>query len=193
MLKNNSTSFKDHSIRLRIKRDILRLTIHICIILSIYLCAFLLLLSIYFENVTEKNTTNKFVKKRISSNVHRKSYDSSLIDLGMDFENECFFENDSCFNLQRCLNLRNDDASQPEPDERIRLKVYIYENPFRKNNLEIANTSKEFKEFIETILESDFYEPNPSRACLFIPFVDLLNENHLNSTEVDDYLSKLDL
>jgi hypothetical protein len=61
-----------------------------------------------------------------------------------------------------------------------------------RDGLEAVATSQQFKEFIEAILDSDFYEANPSRACLFVPFADLLNENDLNASLVDEYLSKLD-
>ena len=182
----------DHPIRLRIRRDLFRLTVHICIILSIYFFALLLLLSIYFENVTEKRPQNKLFKRRILSNINAKNYDSSLIDYGMNFENECFFDSVSCFNLFRCLNAKDQDTSL-ETNARNKLRVYIYDKPFRKNTLEKYNISKEFKEFIEAILESDFYESNPSRACLFVPFVDLINEIEFNATEVENYLHNLDL
>jgi len=189
MFRKKSTNY-NHPISLRIKSDLFKLTVHICIIFSIYFFALLLLLSIYFENVTESSTQNRISKRRTFSNINAKNYDSSLIDHGLNFENECFFESASCFNLHRCLTQKSQDT-QVETNHRLR--VYIYDNPFRKNNHEIANTSNEFKEFMETILESDFYESNPSKACLFVPFVDLFNENDFNVTEVENYLHELEL
>ena len=176
-------------ISLRIKRDLFRLTVNICILLFIYSLAISLLLSIYFDFFPKKINPNNKVVKRRTINLEAKKIDSKVLYTSLNYETDCYFESDACFNLYRCLQLKNKDTS----GLKTKLKVYIYDNPLRGSNSEIVSTSKEFKEFIETILESDFYESNPSRACIFVPFVDLLNEASLISSHVEEYLHNLDL
>lgn len=93
-------------------------------------------------------------------------------------ESECYFESDFCFNIYRCVHFNQHKSTK--------LRVYVYANHYGK-------FSTEFKEFIQTILTSDFYEENPRRACLFVPLIDLTNEFHLidRKPEVDRFISNL--
>lgn len=93
-------------------------------------------------------------------------------------ETDCYFQSDYCFNIYRCVNFVKDCRSP--------LKVFIYKEPF-------GDFSLEFKEFIETILFSEFYESNPKKACLFIPLIDLTNEFNLvdKKKQVELYIKGL--
>ena len=200
MLHKMSTTKRTQDINVRIKRDLFKLTVNICIIAFIYLFALFLLLNIYFESFSTKTVSNsKVIRKKTLSNIkharQNSGADYSIIDHGLNYEQECYFENDACFNLRRCLNFKRYDSAETNNGEDsllIKLKVFVYHNPMRINDTEPAKTSKEFKEFIETILDSEFYEPNPDRACIFVPFVDLLNEKQFNFKEVEEYFHSLD-
>lgn len=87
--------------------------------------------------------------------------------------NKCNLESNECFDTYRC-------------QDSIGLKVYIYDNSVD------GHFSKEFKEVIKTITSSQFYENDPSKACLFMPLIDFLNENSLDSQIVNTQLINLD-
>ncbi|XP_070534965.1 exostosin-2-like [Ptychodera flava] len=75
-----------------------------------------------------------------------------------------------------------------------RIGVYIY--PLRKyvdeNSVAITNPlSKEFHEMLTAIAESPFHTEDPSRACLFVPSIDLLNQNSLRLHETAQVLAQL--
>ena len=52
---------------------------------------------------------------------------------------------------------------------------------FIQNTLKNHIKSNEFKEYIETILNSAFYTSDPTEACIFIPLIDLLYVNYSNA------------
>ncbi|XP_041052857.1 exostosin-2 isoform X1 [Carcharodon carcharias] len=89
----------------------------------------------------------------------------------------------TCFDVYRCgYNPKN------------RIKVYIY--PLKKYVDEygtvLSNTiSKEYNELLTAISESDFYTDDLNRACLFIPSIDVLNQNNLRIKETAQALAQL--
>ena len=115
---------RSHDFNQRIKKDLFKLTAHICIIAFIYLFAFFLLLNIYFENLPKKTVANKKVHRKIFkyNNNKLRHGDYSIIDHELNYEDESFFENDACFNLNRCLNTEN----LYESDTRTKLKIFVY-------------------------------------------------------------------
>ncbi|XP_048463321.1 exostosin-2-like [Rhincodon typus] len=89
----------------------------------------------------------------------------------------------TCFDVYRCgYNPKN------------RIKVYIY--PLKKYvdayGTVLSNTiSKEYNELLTAISESDFYTDDLNRACLFIPSIDVLNQNNLRIKETAQALAQL--
>lgn len=77
-----------------------------------------------------------------------------------------------------------------------RLTVYIY--PWRKY-VRIGNESvsmapepsREFVELLDAVRRSPYYEPDPKKACLFLPSIDTLNEERLNAADVSAVLASL--
>ena len=93
---------------------------------------------------------------------------------------KCHYYN--CFDVYRCgYNLN-------------RISVYIY--PLKKYVNEQGEPitepiSKEFHDILTTIAESSYYTSDPEKACLFIPAIDLLNQNPVKIKETGQVLAQL--
>jgi glucuronyl/N-acetylglucosaminyl transferase EXT2 len=88
----------------------------------------------------------------------------------MPTNHSCLFH--SCFDVYHCG--YNDDN---------RISVYIYP-PLRfldaDGNRVTLPMSAEFHEILTAIRESIYYTSDPDKACLFVPMVDVLNQNHVD-------------
>ena len=51
--------------------------------------------------------------------------------------------------------------------------------------------SKEFSEVIKAVMESPFYTNDPTTCCLYIPTIDVLNQNKLRLKETSQALATL--
>ncbi len=96
-------------------------------------------------------------------------------------DQSCFFH--TCFDVYHCG--YNDDN---------RISVYIY--PITKymdeNGVPITlPMSREFSEIVQTVMDSIYYTTNPDRACLFLPTIDLLNQNNIRLEETSRVLASL--
>lgn len=106
----------------------------------------------------------------------------SLSPAGVPTDESCLFH--TCTDVYRC-GRRNDDN---------RIAVYIYPTikGFDEHGVPIMlPPSKEFIEVLNTIESSVYYTSNPNEACIFVPRVDVLNENMLRIRETGQYLSSL--
>lgn len=66
---------------------------------------------------------------------------------------------------------------------------YRYEDP---NGVPISvPISHQFKEILKTIYESKYYVSDPQKACLFVPSLDLLNQNFVRLKETAQVLATL--
>lgn len=89
----------------------------------------------------------------------------------------------TCFDVYRCgFNPRN------------KIKVYIY--PLKKYvgeaGVPVSSTiSREYNELLTAISDSDYYTDDITRACLFVPSIDLLNQNSLRVRETAQALAQL--
>ena len=84
-----------------------------------------------------------------------------------------------CFNVYRCGNHQN--------------KVTLYVYPLTEYSEENSATwmSKEFYQILKTIVNSQYYTSNPNEACVFIPSIDLINQNLIDKNLVGKALSSL--
>lgn len=84
-----------------------------------------------------------------------------------------------CFNVYRCGNHQN--------------KVTLYVYPLTKYSEENSETwiSKEFYKILKTLVNSQYYTANPSEACVFVPSIDLLNQNLIDKNLIGKALSSL--
>nr|XP_025121979.1 exostosin-2 isoform X3 [Bubalus bubalis] len=89
----------------------------------------------------------------------------------------------TCFDVYRCgFNPKN------------KIKVYIY--PLKKYvgeaGVPVSSTiSREYNELLTAISDSDYYTDDITRACLFVPSIDLLNQNSLRVKETAQALAQL--
>nr|XP_020465783.1 exostosin-2 [Monopterus albus] len=90
----------------------------------------------------------------------------------------------TCFDVYRCgYNPKN------------RIKVYIY--PLQRFVDEVGvpissiGLSREYNDLLGAISDSDFYTDDVTRACLFIPSIDVLNQNSLRIRETAQALAML--
>lgn len=84
-----------------------------------------------------------------------------------------------CFNVYRCGNHQN--------------KVTIYVYPLMEFSEDKSSTwiSKEFYRILKTLVNSPYYTPNPNEACIFVPSIDLLNQNLVDKHLISKALSSL--
>ncbi|KAM6160758.1 exostosin-2 isoform 2-T2 [Erethizon dorsatum] len=89
----------------------------------------------------------------------------------------------TCFDVYRCgFNPKN------------KIKVYIYSLKKYVDELgvPVSNTiSREYNELLSAIADSDYYTDDISRACLFVPSVDLLSQHALRIRETAQALAQL--
>lgn len=86
-----------------------------------------------------------------------------------------------CFNVYRCGNHQN--------------KVTLYVYPLAQYSEENSATwiSKEFYTILKTLINSPYYTSNPNEACIFVPSIDLLNQNLIDKNLVGKALASLRL
>ncbi|XP_014769129.1 exostosin-2 [Octopus bimaculoides] len=94
---------------------------------------------------------------------------------------DCIFH--TCMDVYHCG--YNDDT---------KISVYIY--PFEKfvdeKGIGISQPiSPEFMEIVQTIANSPFYTLSPESACIFVPSIDMLNQNTFRSEEMGQALATL--
>ena len=95
----------------------------------------------------------------------------------------------NCFDVYRCGNNENQINSNEEL-----ISVYIYPsvNYIDSNNNPILNPiSKQFRQLLEAIISSPYYTADPSKACIFIPNIDLLNQMNVKLEDTSRVLSSL--
>ncbi|NXO84134.1 EXT2 protein, partial [Sitta europaea] len=89
----------------------------------------------------------------------------------------------TCFDVYRCgFNPKN------------KIKVYIYslKKYVDEYGMLVSNTiSREYNELLTAISDSEFYTDDVNRACLFVPSIDVLNQNALRIKETAQALAQL--
>ncbi|XP_052810735.1 exostosin-2-like [Mya arenaria] len=88
-----------------------------------------------------------------------------------------------CFNVYDC-----------GYNDQTRISVYVY--PLQQFVDEtgaavLLPISKEFYEILTAIMDSPFYTTDPQKCCLYVPAVDLLNQNKLRLKETSQALASL--
>ncbi|XP_005097141.1 exostosin-2 [Aplysia californica] len=98
-------------------------------------------------------------------------------------DTNCTYHNFTCLEVYHC-----------GYDDSTTISVYIYpiQQYYDENGNDITPPmSREFEEMLQVIAESPYHSHDPETACLFIPSIDLLNENLLNQTQVSQILASL--
>ena len=155
--------------------------------LTLLLLLLLLLVSLVFNSqfnhtsvVKIPHTTHSkpLVLYKQQSNSLSKFVSSDVIQRSLDWKRSCLFH--TCFNISHCTLKAND-----------RVSVYVYPKmhynykfTFSSNQTLVYDPpmSWEYEEIINTVINSEYYEPNASQACMFIPYLDLLNQRTVNTS-----------
>ncbi|KAH9508938.1 Exostosin-2 [Bulinus truncatus] len=98
-------------------------------------------------------------------------------------DSNCTFHNFTCLEVYHC-----------GYDDKTVISVYIYpiQQYYDDQGVDITPPmSKEFQEILRVISHSPFYSKDPEKACLFIPSIDLLNQNLFNTHQVSQILASL--
>ena len=119
------------------------------------------------------NSTNK--KSQILRLTHYFKLDT--------FEKkECHFH--TCFEINNCqFSLSDKIGIYVYPNY-----VYMYVNDTHPQDIV---TSREYKDILETIMSSEYYQPLPYKACVFVSSVDTLNQQRMNVSLISDILHGL--
>ena len=74
-------------------------------------------------------------------------------------------------------------------------QVYIYPMELFVDDVGVpissTGLSREYNELLTAISDSDFYTDDVTRACLFVPSIDVLNQNSLRIRETAQALAML--
>lgn len=87
-----------------------------------------------------------------------------------------------CFNVYKCGHRDQD---------RIAIYVYPLQNYVDTNGLPAFTLTQEFYLILKAITESQYYTPNPNEACIFVPTIDILNQNLVQPNLVAKALASL--
>ena len=136
-----------------------------------------LLIADYIFNDSSSTDQDRWSEMVSSAPRHELSRDFVRKIRAVEANKDCHFASD-CFDIYKC------------GDEK--LKVYIY--PPEHYVLEdeaVLEMSEEMFEILETVFNSDYYTPDPDQACLFLPSVDLLNTENVDSKLIASVLYSL--
>lgn len=115
-----------------------------------------------------------------------RSVDNKVIDLtsnpsALPRDTRCTYH--TCFDVYHC-----------GYNDKTKISVYVYpvsEYVDQRGNAITLPVSKEFYEMLEAIADSPFYTNDPESACLFIPSIDVLNQNSIRLKELGQVLASL--
>ncbi|ETN63850.1 exostosin-2 [Anopheles darlingi] len=95
-----------------------------------------------------------------------------------------------CFNVYRC-GQRSPVGTDGE-QERILIYVYPLKEYVDADSKQPAyQLSREFYHIVKTVVGSPYYTSNPNEACLFLPTIDTLNQNRIDTNLVGKALASL--
>ena len=104
------------------------------------------------------------------SNTNLKQrIDVSINDTYSEYQDFCTYHN--CFDVYSCGGIGTN-----------KITIYIYpEIDFFDENGVLVNpiVSKEFKDLVNGIKDSEFYTSDARTACLFMPYIDFLNQERM--------------
>ncbi|XP_062380579.1 exostosin-2 [Sardina pilchardus] len=90
----------------------------------------------------------------------------------------------TCFDVYRC---------GYNPKNRIKVYIYPLQRFVDEEGVPISSTglSREYNELLSAVSDSHFYTDDVTRACLFLPSTDVLNQNSLRIRETAQALASL--
>ncbi|XP_046360738.2 exostosin-2-like isoform X2 [Haliotis rufescens] len=147
-----------------------------CVLFALFLVTFMFL----WPPSSSKDRSLNRIPRNLETNEVVQMASSNKIKI-TDRETSCTFH--TCLEVYHCG--YNDDN---------KITVYIY--PIKRyedeNGKELTvPRSKEFEEILQAVADSPYYTDDPETACLFIPSIDLLNQNSLRLGDVNRVLASL--
>ena len=179
----NFNRFRKRSSR-SFKNELFRLTNCMILICLVYFILFFVYLSFKFDEIVTSYNKKSFNEAKFKKSNLFPIDDFEEINR-INLRTDCYFESDQCFDFMRCVYYTKRSTSLN------RIKVYVYSQLPKGDKEDDRHFSKEFAEFIQTILDSDYYEHDPSKACLFVPLIDLTNEYLIDRHKISKQLHNL--
>ncbi|KAL5286105.1 EXT2 family protein [Megaselia abdita] len=84
-----------------------------------------------------------------------------------------------CFNVYKC------------GGQKLSVYVYPLKDYYDSEGKPIFTLTKEYYEILEAIVDSPYYTPNPNNACIFVPSIDTLSQELINSKGVGQAFASL--
>lgn len=155
------------------------------VILGVIILSFIFILLALVNNFSIKLQQSNYETSEIISLENLNNIHETIIlsdsPIPSNRDDHCSYHD--CFNIYRCGRKGLNHIS-----------IYIY--PFRKylneHGYDVGpELTKEFYAILKTIVSSKYYTPNPKEACIFVPSIDTLNQNHLRLKEISQALGLL--
>lgn len=156
----------------------------ICLIISIYVLM-LWLLSLSSRPSLALNWFDLRLKDSKIQNIVRITIDSNVRSTPTNAS--CHYFN--CFDVYRCGNYDHDIDSNEEL-----IGVYIYppiDFVDTNGNSILSPISRQFRQLLEAVADSPYYTSDPSKACLFVPNIDLLDLISIRVDQTSKVLASL--
>lgn len=98
-------------------------------------------------------------------------------------QSKCNYWN--CFNVYKC-------GANGHEHDRISIYVYPLKEYIDSRGIPATDTiSQEFYAILNTIITSKYYTSDPSKACLFVPSIDLLSQSRFRANITSQALNTL--
>ena len=126
------------------------------------------------------NSFNRIEKFNLDLSDIKKIVLSKDAELPRSRNSNCSYWD--CLNVYRC-GQRNLD--------KITIYMYPIQEFVDEDGKRATQLSKEFYTILKTIVNSPYYTANPNEACIFIPSLDILNQNRIDTNLVGKSLASL--
>ena len=147
-------------------------------IAALFLTFFIMCLFLWPSEEAAEDLVHRFPRHLETNEIVLITKDSKN---GTERNSTCTFH--TCVNVYHCG--YNDET---------KISVYIYpiKDYVNENSLPVATSmSREFAQILQAIAESPFYTSDSETACIFVPSIDLLNQNNIFTKEVGKVLASL--
>lgn len=154
-----------------------------CVVIALLFCLAVACVC-FLLHILVRQSHPKLINSRISldlTNIPEIKLDEDS-ELARARNGNCSFWD--CFNVYKC---------GQRDQERIAIYVYPLQMYVDSFGTEAFTLSREFYHILEAIVESPYYTPNPSEACLFVPSIDTLNQHRVHQSLVAKAYASLPL
>ena len=141
----------------------------------------LLLFAFTANHVFHKEQTNVDSETEFVGSLHETIVPNA--SLSQPTEKSCTFY--TCFDVYKCSH---------SSSGKISVHVYPITQYVDEDGVPVTKKiSKEFYRVLQAIKKSEFYTSDESNACILIPSIDMLNQNHIRRKEASKALASLPL